>query len=155
MAKTRTDPQAVPGLEAMMPGSLLTAVLNRPGVEVTSDLSVISGDIEGHSWLGRLALKVSDWFYGGDHDLVVDTVAMYGGLARKDGARFFFDKGKESATSAISRTARRSTRCWPACGGEDRSRPGFLSSSARRRSTSASTANATVPSGRSSPSCPA
>ena len=93
--KTRTDPRAVPGLEAMLPGSLLTAVLNRPGVEVASNLSVISGDIEGDSWLGRLALKVGDWFYGGDHDLVVDTVAMYGGLARKDGARFFFDKGGE------------------------------------------------------------
>ena len=38
---------------------------------------------------------MADWFYGGDHDLVVDTVAMYGGLARKDGARFFFDKGGE------------------------------------------------------------
>ena len=47
VVKTRTDPQAVPGLEAMLPGSLLTAVLNRPGVQVASDLSVISGDIEG------------------------------------------------------------------------------------------------------------
>jgi tetratricopeptide (TPR) repeat protein len=93
VVKTRTDPESVPGLEAMMPGSLLTMLLNRPGVETTADLSVISGDIEGGSLLARLGLKVVDWFYGGDHDLVVDTVSMYGGLARTGrGARFFFDK---------------------------------------------------------------
>jgi CHAT domain-containing protein len=95
VVKMRTEPEAVPGLEAMMPGSLLTAVLNRPGVEITGDLSVIAGDIEGGSFLNRLAIKVTNWFYGGNHDLVVDTFAMYGGLTRKGGARVLFDQGKE------------------------------------------------------------
>jgi tetratricopeptide (TPR) repeat protein len=94
VVKTRTDPRSVPGLEAMMPGSLLTMLLNRPGVQSKADLSVIAGDIEGGSWLARLGVAAVDWFYGGDHDLVVDTVSMYGGLARTDKARFFFDKGE-------------------------------------------------------------
>jgi hypothetical protein len=94
VVKTRTDPQSVPGLEAMMPRSLLTMLLNRPGVQTTADLSVIAGDIEGGSVLARLGLQAVNWFYGGDHDLVVDTISMYGGLARANQAgRFFFDKG--------------------------------------------------------------
>ena len=124
--KTRTDPRAVPGLEAMLPGSLLTAVLNRPGVEVASDLSVISGDIEGDSWLGRLALKVGDWFYGGDHDLVVDTVAMYGGLARKDGARFFFDKGGEVSHFNYFTNRKTIDPLLAGLRGDDREQAGFL-----------------------------
>jgi hypothetical protein len=90
----RTDPRDIPGLEAMFPGSLLTVVLNRPGIETAADLSVISSDIEGASWLSRLAVGVADLFYGGDHDLVVDTVSMYGGIDRKN-RRFFFDQGSE------------------------------------------------------------
>jgi hypothetical protein len=91
--KTRTDPRAIPGLEAMMPGSLLTILLNRPEIETTADLSVIAGHTQGDSLLGRLALKLADWFYGGNHDLVVDTFAMYGGIARTGRARAFFDEG--------------------------------------------------------------
>ncbi|MDC7786988.1 CHAT domain-containing protein [Rhodoplanes sp. TEM] len=94
--RSRTDPKSVPGLEAMMPQSLLTTLLNRPGVETSADLSVLAGDIDGGSLLARLGLRAVDWFYGGDHDLVVDTVSMYGGLARVNrAARFYFDKGAE------------------------------------------------------------
>ena len=93
VVKTRTDARSVPGLEAMMPGSLLTMLLNRPDVESTADLSVIAGDIEGGSLLARLGIRAVDWFYGGDNDLVVDTISMYGGLPRAGKARFFFDKG--------------------------------------------------------------
>jgi CHAT domain-containing protein len=92
--KARTDPRDIPGLEAMSPGSLLTVVLNRPGIDTAADLSVISGDIEGASWLARLGVGVADLFFGGDNDLVVDTVSMYGGIARKT-PRYFPDKGSE------------------------------------------------------------
>ena len=95
MAKTRADPASIPGLEAMLPGSLLIAALNRPGVTTAADLSVIAGDIEGGTLLGRLAMRVADWFYDGEHDLVVDTASMDGGLARTAGARRFFDHGVE------------------------------------------------------------
>jgi tetratricopeptide (TPR) repeat protein len=107
VVKSRTDPHSVPGLEAMLPNSLLTSILNRPGIETTADLSVISGDIEGASLLAKLGVQVVDWFYGGDNDLVVDTVSMYGGVARKDhSARFFFDKGSDVSHFAYFRNRR-------------------------------------------------
>ena len=94
--KERTDPRTLPGLEAMMPGSALVRLLNYPDLKVTADLTVIAGDLEGDSLLSRLKWKLADWFYDSEHDLVVNTGSMYGGIARQEGsARFFFDQGKE------------------------------------------------------------
>ncbi|RNC70123.1 MAG: CHAT domain-containing protein [Desulfuromonadales bacterium] len=95
VVKERTDPATLPGLEAMMPDSPLVSLINLPGVRVTADLSVISGDIEADSILGKLKLLIPDLFYRGDHDLVVDTRAMYGGFGRTIKPRFFFDQGPE------------------------------------------------------------
>lgn len=96
VVKERTDPRTLPGLEAMMPGSALTRLLQHPGLVSAADLSVISGDIEGDSLWQKLKLVASDWFYGADHDLVVNTGSMSGGLRRPDkGARFRQDKGSE------------------------------------------------------------
>src|SRR5690606_21828173 len=49
VVKARTDPRTLPGVEAMMPGSALTRLLQSPDLTVTADLSVIAGDIEGDS----------------------------------------------------------------------------------------------------------
>ncbi|MCG6863663.1 MAG: CHAT domain-containing protein, partial [Chromatiaceae bacterium] len=41
-------------------------------------------------------LLATDWFYGADHDLVVNTGSMYGGIRRSEGgARFQRDQGPE------------------------------------------------------------
>ncbi len=94
VVKERTDPRTLPGLEAMMPGSALTRLLQHPGLSTTADLSVISGDIEGDSLWGQIKLLASDWFYGADHDLVVNTGSMVGGIRRPEkGARFLRDQG--------------------------------------------------------------
>lgn len=96
LIKERANPDTLPGLEAMMPESPLVAVLNRRDVEVTADLSVIAGDMEGGTTLGRLKELVSDLFYRENHDLVVHTRAMVGGTPRADGkARLHFAKGSE------------------------------------------------------------
>ncbi|MFC0668690.1 CHAT domain-containing protein [Azotobacter chroococcum] len=96
VVKERTDPRTLPGLEAMMPGSALTRLLHHPELVTRADLSVIAGDIEGNSLWQKLKLLASDWFYGADHDLVVNTGSMSGGLRRPDkGARFREDKGSE------------------------------------------------------------
>ncbi len=98
VVKQRTDPRTLPGLEAMMPGSALTRLLQLPQLETTADLSVISGDMDGGSLLDRLSLKrlVSNWFYSADNDLVVNTGSMSGGLARiGKGARFRKAKGPD------------------------------------------------------------
>jgi hypothetical protein len=85
-----------PGLEAMMPGSALTRLLHHPELVTAADLSVIAGDVEGASPWQKIKLLVTDWFYGADHDLVVNTGAMSGGLRRaKDGARFRLDRGAQ------------------------------------------------------------
>ena len=94
--KKRTDPRTLPGLEAMMPGSALVRLLNYPDLKVTADLTVIAGDLEGDSLWSRLKWKLVDWFYDSEHDLVVNTGSMYGGLARQQGsARFFYDQGRD------------------------------------------------------------
>ena len=94
VVKERTDPRTLPGLEAMMPGSALTRLLHHPNLKTQSDLSVISGDVEGDNLWGQIKLLVTDWFYGSDHDLVVNTGSMVGGIRRPEkGARFQFDQG--------------------------------------------------------------
>ena len=81
VVKERTDPRTLPGLEAMMPGSALTRLLQQPDLRTRADLSVIAGDVEGDSLWGQIKLFATDWFYGADHDLVVNTGSMYRGPA--------------------------------------------------------------------------
>lgn len=91
---TKQDPATLPGIEAMMPGSPLIRMLNTPGTKSAADLSVIAGDTEGRGILGKLKMFLPDRFYGGQHDLVVNTASMDGGLPRVK-ARRFFDQGTE------------------------------------------------------------
>ena len=95
VVKERTDPRTLPGIEAMMPGSALTRLLNgTPELASSADLSVIAGDIEaGDTLWNTLKVLASDWFYKNQHDLVVDTASMSGGLPRLGGARFRQDQG--------------------------------------------------------------
>jgi hypothetical protein len=90
--KQAADPQAMPGLASMVPDSNFIKLINRPDVELDVDLSVIAGDIEKNDVIGRLAVFFTDLYYSDEHDLVVQTPAMYGGPTRKDG-RYFFYKG--------------------------------------------------------------
>jgi tetratricopeptide (TPR) repeat protein/pimeloyl-ACP methyl ester carboxylesterase len=95
LAKRRARPEEVPGLEAQMPESPLIHLLNRPGIVTKADLAVIAGDMEGSGFWGNLKAFATDLFYWEDHDLVVNTSAMYGGMSRDQGAYYFFDKGPE------------------------------------------------------------
>lgn len=95
VVKERTDPSTLPGLEAMMPSSPLIRLVNPPGLQVEADLTVLAGDIEASGIIGRLKLLIPDLYYQCEHDLVVDTRAMFGGAARVKGGRSFFDQGPE------------------------------------------------------------
>jgi hypothetical protein len=109
VVKERTDPRTLPGVEAMMPGSALTRLLNAtPELVTSADLSVIAGDIEaGDGLWNTLKVLATDWFYKNEHDLVVDTASMLGGLPRLGGAaRYRQDQGRRSIISAISPTTR-------------------------------------------------
>ncbi|MCW5980146.1 MAG: CHAT domain-containing protein [Bryobacteraceae bacterium] len=95
VVKKRASPADLPGLEAMMPDSPLTRIVNRPDIEVDADLSIIAGDLEGAGVWGRLKTIATDLFFQEDHDLIVNTAAMYGGAARIRGVRHYFDQGPE------------------------------------------------------------
>ena len=92
--KQGANPEAMPGLAAMDPESNFIRMINREDVKVDADLTVIAGDVEKNNLAGRLAIFFTDLFYFDDHDLVVQTPAMYGGPTRKVG-RYFFDQGPE------------------------------------------------------------
>lgn len=87
LLEQRLDVRAVPGLECMVPESALVATL--AGVErpVEDGLLAVMGDVEGKGILGKIALALPDLFFSGDHDLVVNTNAMDGGMPRRDMAR--------------------------------------------------------------------
>ena len=94
VAKQRTKPQVLPGLEAMMPESPFIAMLNRPGKTSSAHLAVIKGDIDPSGIMQRIALLMVDSFYRADHDLVVNTDSMSGGIKRVEWGAMF-DEGSE------------------------------------------------------------
>ena len=79
----RTDPNLLPGLEAMMPKSPYIHLLNSGRHKVNDGLAVLAGDVEGSGILGRIKVFATDLFYREDHDLVVNTKSMYLGLPRE------------------------------------------------------------------------
>jgi pimeloyl-ACP methyl ester carboxylesterase len=93
IAKERSDPSVLPGIEAMIPSSPLVALLNRVKEPVAGELRVIAGDIEGDNVLSAIGTLLTDPLYQDDHDLVVNTDAMFGGAERAEGAGFLFRRG--------------------------------------------------------------
>ncbi|HUP24371.1 MAG TPA: CHAT domain-containing protein [Thermoanaerobaculia bacterium] len=77
VAKERTDPKVLPGLEAQMPKSPFIRALNGSEQRLGTDLTVIAGDSDG------FVKNLANLFYWRANDLVVDTRSMYGGAARE------------------------------------------------------------------------
>ncbi len=94
VVKKRTDPEELPGMEAMMPGSPTIRMLNRPDVKVNADLHIIGGDVKASGFINRLKVIITDLFYREDHDLVVNTPSMFGGASRTNDVRYWVDTGK-------------------------------------------------------------
>ena len=93
VAMERSDPSVLPGLEAVVPGTPLVTLLNRPDCQVKGELRVIAGDIEGGTLASTLETLLTDPLYLADNDLVVNTDAMFGGAERTGGAAFSFHQG--------------------------------------------------------------
>ena len=110
IADKRVDARLVPGIEAMLTDSPLTALLARSPRRQGLAMSVIAGDIEGGGVLKQLGVMFTDWMFfdRADNDLVVDTDSMYGGLASRNETRYLFDQGE--AVNHFSYFARRRTR---------------------------------------------
>jgi len=97
IAKNRTNPHLVPGIEAMLPDSPMARLLRDAPVRAGIDMAVIAGDIEGGNLLKRLGVLLTDFLFfdNTDNDLVVDTAAMLAGVAPKAGAKVLFDRGAD------------------------------------------------------------
>ena len=98
----RTEPQVLPGLEAMAPDNPLVQWLHSSvslnGGTLPGDLRVVAGDIEGDSITSWVKTLLADAFFWTDNDLVVQTRSMYGGSPRaavgqQAGASFLLDQG--------------------------------------------------------------
>ena len=82
LVASRADAKTLPGLEAMIPGSALTRALAGCDAQPTDRLRVIAGDTAAKGLKGVFTL-IADVFYGWhDHDYVVHTKSMFGGLRR-------------------------------------------------------------------------
>ncbi len=97
LVRERANPQALPGLSAMAPEqSRLIVLLNLPGMRLKdSDLVVIAGDIEGGSIWQRMAILVTDRFFGQSHDLVIESASMHRGMLRARGYHYHFAQGSK------------------------------------------------------------
>jgi CHAT domain-containing protein len=95
IARHRTDPRLVPGIEAMLPEAPLGRFLARATPAEGLQLAVIAGDIEGGHLLKRLGVLFTDFvfFEGVNNDLVVDTDSMGAGIARPGNAHQLFEQG--------------------------------------------------------------
>ena len=97
IAKNRTNPHLVPGIEAMLPDSPMAWLLREAPVRRGIEMAVIAGDIQGGNLLKRLGVLLTDFIFfdNVDNDLVVDTPAMLAGIAPKAGSRVLFDRGAD------------------------------------------------------------
>jgi CHAT domain-containing protein/pimeloyl-ACP methyl ester carboxylesterase len=95
IARHRTDPRLVPGIEAMLPEAPLGRFLAMATPAEGLQLAVIAGDIEGGHLLKRLGVLFTDFvfFEGVNNDLVVDTDSMGAGIARPGNAHQLFEQG--------------------------------------------------------------
>jgi CHAT domain-containing protein len=80
--KEKSNPRTFPGLAFFLPEAGLIRVLNNGQRPVDGRLAVIAGDIQPQGIWKRLLTLALDAFYDGEHDLVVNTGSMYGGMPR-------------------------------------------------------------------------
>ncbi len=97
IAKNRTNPHLVPGIEAMLPDSPIARLLRDAPVQPGVAMAVVAGDIQGGNLLVRLGVLLTDFllFERDDNDLVVNTAAMLAGIAPRAGSRVLFDRGAD------------------------------------------------------------
>ena len=94
--KTKDDVKALPGIEAMNPGSPFIKILNDRSPETAIDdisLAVISGNSQASLSFKGLAAITTRLFFWQRNDMVVNTDSMYLGAARSNHIQYFFDQG--------------------------------------------------------------
>lgn len=93
----KDDPDVLPGLNSMIPGSLFQKMLNAADTSVESDLYNIIGDSEvGGVSFESLKVILANLFYRQANDLVVDTSSMVYGVKRLDGYYLFTSQDSDT-----------------------------------------------------------
>lgn len=106
---TRTVPEVLPGLLAMVPESLPQRIINRPFVSVSNQLMVIEGDAEfGRNVWHSIKVVLSNLFYREANDFVVNTRSMRFGALRDNGLYTF--KSQNNTTSHFNYFKNKNTR---------------------------------------------
>ncbi|WP_310459840.1 CHAT domain-containing protein [Sphaerotilus sp.] len=95
----RIEVRSVPGLAALLPDAPLARLLLRAAVQPDIDMAVIAGNADSSSLLCTLGAALSDCLDGEqrDHDLLVGTDSMLGGVAVAAQARVLLDRGRQVA----------------------------------------------------------
>jgi len=106
---TRTVPEVLPGLLAMVPDSLPQRIINRPFISVSNQLMVIEGDAEfGRNIWHSIKVVLSNLFYREANDFVVNTRSMRFGALRENGLYTF--KSQNNTTSHFNYFKNKNTR---------------------------------------------
>jgi len=98
LIESKSDASVLPGLEMQNPQSVFNQMLNNanPDVLINTPLIVIAGDAKLSKRWSAIKVVLSNLFFWGDNDFVVDTRSMYNGAKRAPGrVQFFFDESGE------------------------------------------------------------
>ncbi len=86
--KQKSNPESIPGLEAMMPESIFQQMMNNHMIKIESPLSIVySNSLLKGGILKGLAYILSRFIFGRDNDFVVDLNSMFFGVPRKQPLR--------------------------------------------------------------------
>ncbi|WP_428663039.1 CHAT domain-containing protein [Runella sp.] len=98
LIESKDDASALPGLEVQNPKSAFNQMLNniQPETIISTPLIIISGDGKmSLRWQG-LKVALSNLFFWGDNDFIVDSRSMYNGAKRENGkVQYFFDESSD------------------------------------------------------------
>jgi pimeloyl-ACP methyl ester carboxylesterase len=119
VVKQHKQPGVLPGLEAMMPDSPLVSLLNAPNVTIAHPVHVLAGDYRGDGLLPWLGDCLSEVFYGGETDLVVNTPSMSGGAARARGIHQKVVSGRDVTHFTYFERDESALALFDALGGQD------------------------------------
>ncbi|GGG12142.1 hypothetical protein GCM10011344_11030 [Dokdonia pacifica] len=97
LVSQKDDPDVLPGLNSMIPGSLFQKMINAADTTVESDLYNIIGDSEvGGVSFDSIKVILANLFYRAANDLVVDTSSMTHGVKRVDGFYTFTSRDSDT-----------------------------------------------------------
>ena len=92
VVKSKADTSILPGLEAMMPSSPFIKGLNIRTEELEAKLRIFAGDIDPKGFFKSLEVFLVDAFYRAEHDFIVNSKSMFGGIKRSN-TQYIFHKG--------------------------------------------------------------